>query len=334
MDPPRHTICFAMNDTLLYLSRSDVEAVGLPMPEIIDAVELMFSEKGAGRTEMPPKPGIHPTADGFIHAMPAYVPSVPAAGLKWVSAYPQNKARGLPYVSGLIVTNDPETGLPTAVLDCTWVTAMRTAAASAVAARHLARPDSRTLGIVGCGVQGRSHLEAMSCVFELETVRAYDHHRSAAEQYAAEMQDRFGIPIDVVESAEAAVRELDLVVTGGPILKEPKPTIQAGWLSPGSFASPLDFDSYWTGAALAEIDRFATDDLAQFEYYRGVGYLQSAPTPYADLGQIVVGQTAGRQSATERTMSMNLGIALADVVTAARIVERALEVGVGVRMPL
>jgi ornithine cyclodeaminase/alanine dehydrogenase-like protein (mu-crystallin family) len=323
-----------MENTVLYLSRADVEAVGLTMAEIISAVDSMFGEKGAGRTEMPPKPGIHPTDDGFIHAMPAYVPAAGAAGLKWVSAYPENKARGLPYVSGLIVMNDPSSGIPTAVLDCTWVTAMRTAAASAVAARYLARPDSRSLGVVGCGVQGRSNLEAMACLFDLEIVRAYDHRRSNTERYAAEMQDRFGIAVEVVESAEVAVRDMDLVVTGGPILKEPQPTVQAGWLAPGAFASPLDFDSYWTGEALSEINKFATDDLAQFEYYRGVGYFQATPEPYADLGQIVAGEAPGREGDNERTMSMNLGIALEDVVTAVKIVERARERGIGQTLPL
>lgn len=323
-----------MTEGLLYLSRADVEAVGLTMDEIIEAVDSMFAEKGAGRTEMPPKPGIHPSTDGFIHAMPAYVPAARAAGLKWVSAYPENKERGLPYVAGLIVMNDPDTGLPTAVMDCSWVTAMRTAAASAVAARYLARPESRSLGIIGCGVQGRSNLEAMNCLFDLEVVRAYDHRRSNTERYVAEMGERFDVPIEIVDSAEEAVRESDLVVTGGPILKDPQPTIQAGWLAEGSFASPLDFDSYWTGEALAEIDLFATDDMAQFEYYRSVGYFKNTPTPYADLGQIVSGQAAGRSESGQRTMSMNLGVALEDVVTAVRIIDRAVEQGIGTRLPL
>lgn len=321
-------------ENLLYLSRADVAAVGLTMVEIIRAVDAMFAEKGAGRTEMPPKPGIHPSGDGFIHAMPAYVPAARAAGLKWVSAYPENKTRGLPYVSGLIVMNDPQTGIPTAVMDCTWITAMRTAAASAVAARYLARPDCRSLGIIGCGVQGRTHLEAMLAMFELETVRAYDHRRSNTERYASEMKDRFGVEVEIVETAEEAVRELDLVVTGGPILKEPRPTIQAGWLAAGAFASPIDFDSYWTPEALDQLDKFATDDVDQFEYYRSVGYFQSTPTPYADLGHIVTGVVPGRQSASERTMSMNLGIALEDVVTAVRVLDRAREAGVGVELEL
>src|SRR5690349_9018442 len=108
------------------------------MKDIIDCVAKALTEKGEGRVEMPPKPGIHPEPNAFIHAMPAYVPRLGAAGMKWVAGYPQNRDRRLPYISGVIVLNDPATGLPTLICDCTWITAMRTAAATAVAARQLA----------------------------------------------------------------------------------------------------------------------------------------------------------------------------------------------------
>jgi len=105
--------------TFLYLSRADVERVNVSMRETIEALEQMFKEKGEGRVEMPPKPGIHPRQDAFIHAMPAYIPSMESAGIKWVSGYPQNKDKALPYITGLLILNDPETGIPTAVMDCT-----------------------------------------------------------------------------------------------------------------------------------------------------------------------------------------------------------------------
>ena len=323
-----------MSNTLLYLSRADVEAVALPMTRIIEAVENMFAEKGRGRTEMPPKPGIHPTSDGFIHAMPAYVPAVGAAGMKWVSAYPENKERGLPYVSGVIVMNDAVTGLPVAVLDCTWITAMRTAAATAVAARHLARPDSRVMGILGCGVQGRSNAEALACVFDLQSIVAYDHRRENTERYAEDVSAALGVEVIPVDAPQQAVAEADVVVTAGPILKDPTPAIRPGWLGEGAFACPLDFDSYWSGPALAEVDKLATDDRAQLAYYRSVGYFGETPEPYADLGEIVAGLRPGRESERERTMSVNLGLALEDVVTAGPIVEQAKARGIGVELPL
>ena len=115
------------SNQLLYLSQAEVAAVGLSMAEIIAAVETAFNEKGNGRVEMPPKPGIHPGGgDNFIHAMPAYIPGLQSAGVKWVSGFPDNPKQGLPYITGLLIYNDVATGLPLAVMDCVWITAMRT----------------------------------------------------------------------------------------------------------------------------------------------------------------------------------------------------------------
>ncbi|MBW1748058.1 MAG: hypothetical protein JRJ34_06540 [Deltaproteobacteria bacterium] len=143
---------------LLYLSQKDVVSVGLTMTEIIETLEVAFREKGRGNTEMPPKPGIHPGGeDNFIHAMPAYIPALNAAGVKWVSGFPGNQKKGLPYITGLLILNDPETGIPISVMDCVWITAVRTGAATALSARHLARPESSVVGVLGCGVQGRTN---------------------------------------------------------------------------------------------------------------------------------------------------------------------------------
>lgn len=304
------------------------------MPEIIEALEQMFREKGNGKVEMPPKPGIHTQADSFIHAMPAFIPSLDSAGMKWVSGYPANQAKGLPYITGLLILNDPHTGIPVCVMDCAWITAKRTGAATAVAAKHLARKESSTLGIIACGVQGRSNLEALSCVFALKSVKAYDLHREVAEKFAAEMSRSLSVKIDVVNRPEEAVTGLDLVVTSGPILKHPTPVIDHGWLSEGAFACPLDFDSYWKGAAFREADKIATDDLQQLEFYRHEGYFGETPVPYADLGEIVAGKKPGRERASERIIAVNLGIALSDMAVAIRVYQRARERNIGTVLPL
>jgi ornithine cyclodeaminase/alanine dehydrogenase-like protein (mu-crystallin family) len=222
---------------LLYLSRADVEAVGLDMPTIIHQLEAAFQEKGSGRVEMPPKPGIHTRPDAFIHAMPAYIPSLHSAGLKWVSGYPENQMRGLPYISGLLILNDDDTGLPYAVMDCTWITAYRTGAASGVAAKYLARPDSQVVGILACGVQGRTNLEALAVLFPVTRVYAYDINPEVQKLYVGEMSVKLGLEVIGADNPEQAVVGSDLVVTSGPILKHPSPTIQKDWLKPGAFAS-------------------------------------------------------------------------------------------------
>src|SRR5512146_3377067 len=240
---------------VLYLSRANVESVDLSMKEIIDLLEKAFLEKGNGRVEMPPKPGIHTMPDAFIHAMPAYIPSMKSAGIKWVSGYPENFKRGLPYISGLLMLNDMETGIPYAVMDCTWITAYRTGAATALAARYLARPESETAAIMACGVQGRTNLEALACIFKLKRVYAYDILPEAQARYVEEMSRKLDLEIVAVKQPREAGEKADLIVTAGPILKHPKPTIEKDWIRPGTFASAVDFDSYFTGAAMAQMDR-------------------------------------------------------------------------------
>src|SRR4030066_1923807 len=162
------------NHKILYLSQADVTKVNLDMATVINLLETAFREKGAGKVEMPPKPGIHTMPDAFIHAMPAFIPALKSAGIKWVSGYPENYKRELPYITGLLILNDVETGLPYAVMDCTWITAYRTGAASALSAKYLANPGSQVVGILACGVQGRTNLEALSCLFKINKVFAYD----------------------------------------------------------------------------------------------------------------------------------------------------------------
>ena len=319
---------------LLYLSRADVESVALDMRTIISLLEAAFREKGQGRVEMPPKPGIHTQPDAFIHAMPAYIPSLRSAGLKWVSGYPDNMKRSLPYITGLLILNDVETGVPYAVMDCTWITAYRTGAASALSARYLARPDSEVAGILACGVQGRTNLEALAALFPIQRVYAYDIAPGVQHRYVDEMKARLGLDVVGVDEPRKAVVESDLVVTSGPILKRPTPTIEKDWLRPGSFASAVDFDSYWTPEALAQFDKLSTDDHAQFQYYKSAGYFGNTPEPYADLGEIVAGLKPGRQRNDERTMAMNLGLALDDMAVAPEIYRRAKERGIGTWLPL
>jgi len=254
--------------------------------------------------------------------------------MKWVSGYPQNTARGLPYISGLIVLNDPETGIPSAVMDCTWITAHRTGAATALAARFLARPESRTVGILACGVQGRANLLALSALFPIARVLAYDVDPRVQERYVREMSSALGIDVVGVASPRDAVTTSDIVVTSGPILRHPEPTIDAGWLPPGGFASAVDFDSYWTGRALREFDLIATDDRAQFEYYRRAGYFSDTPDPHVALEDLVAGTHAGRTRDDQRTLAVNLGLALEDVIVAQEVYRRARARGIGTRLPL
>jgi len=323
------------DNQLLYLSRADVEAVGVTMSEIIEALQSVFKEKGEGRTEMPPKPGIHPgPADSFIHAMPAYIPALQSAGVKWVSGFPDNQKKGLPYITGLLIFNDAGTGLPLAVMDCVWITAMRTGAATALSAKYLARPDASVVGVLGCGVQGRTNVEALNVLFPLQRVMAFDSDKEVVRNYAKEIGQRFDLEVVPVDTPREAVTGCDMVVTAGPILKKPHATIQPGWMDEGAFASLVDFDSYWHPGAMMEASKFCTDDTAQMLHYRTMGYFQNIPEIHADLGELATGRKQGRETPGERTIAANLGLALDDMAVAPLLYKRAVERKIGVFLPL
>ncbi len=326
--------------TILYLSRADVEAARLPMREIIERLEVAFREKGHGRAEMPPKPGIHPGPhgnDNFIHAMPAYIGALGAAGVKWVSGFPGNDKRGLPYISGLLILNDAETGLPKAVMDATWITAMRTGAATAVATRYLARPDAAAFAILGCGVQGRTNLEAVAAVLpSLKEVRAFDIHPDRVQRYCEEMGTVHPrVRFKAAASPREAVEGADVIVTAGPIRTRPTPSIPPDWLGKGALGVSLDYDSYWMPEAVAAADRFYTDDTVQILATRKEGvYFQRIPEVFADLGEVVAGLKPGRLNPGERLFCMTLGLALEDMAIAPLVLAQATAAGLGTRLPL
>jgi len=322
---------------LLYLSRANVESAGVTMTEVIDAVTLALREKGEGRVELPPKPGIHTRPDAFIHAMPAFVPAANAAGLKWIAGYPENLGRyGLPYITGLLILNDVETGIPLAVMDATWITAARTGAVSGLSARLLARPGSRVLAVFGCGVQARTNLEALALTIPgLAEVRGYDIVGPNRQRFISEGTARYpGLRFVAAETPQAAADGADILVTAGPILKHPSPTLRAEWLREGILGLPVDFDSYWQPQALQLCERYYVDDCAQYRYYQGQGYFAGAPEVQGDLGDLLTGKVPGRGSDRERIVAMNLGLAIEDVVTARLVYDRALERGLGEALEL
>jgi ornithine cyclodeaminase/alanine dehydrogenase len=204
-----------------------------------------------------------------------------------------------------------------------------------VAAKYLANNDSRTLAILGCGVQGRSSLEAlMSVCKNLKEVKAYDINEENLQRYIGEVTVKYGLKVVSTSNPRRAVESSDIVVTAGPILKLPNPVIESSWLKEGSFSCPLDFDSYWTPEAIRSMDRVYTDDKDQPAYYKKRGYFSDMPEVYADLGEVIGGSKVGRLKHSERLLSMNLGLAIEDMATATLIYEEATKKGIGVRLPL
>jgi alanine dehydrogenase len=307
--------------TLLHLSRDEVRDLLPPAQEQLDIVERTYLALAAGRVELPPKPGIHPRKDSFIHAMPAYLVDDDVAALKWIAGYPENKAHGLPYISGLIVLNDAETGLPVAVMDGAEITAARTAAASGVCVRRWAPQGWQKAAILGCGEQGRFHAAVLTTLNPALQIHAYDPHPERIQQLDG--------PVDAAGGPREAVTGADVVVSAGPIVENPEPPITRDWLGDSFLALPIDFDFYFSAEAIESCDLFLVDDVVQFEYYRGLGHFADWPAPAKSVGEALTDGVRG-----ERVACVNLGVGALDAAFASRVLAAARERGIGRELPL
>jgi ornithine cyclodeaminase/alanine dehydrogenase len=301
--------------------REEVTGLLPPLPDQLDLVEQTYVAVGAGRVELPPKPGIHPRPDSFIHAMPAYLRDEDVAVLKWIAGYPANKDRGLPYVNGLILLSDPETGVPIAVMDGAEITAARTAAASGVCIRRWAPAAWNQAAILGCGEQGRFHARLLRELNPSVRIRAYDPH---VERIAA-----LGESVVAAASPREAVEGADVVVSAGPILEKPPSPLAADWLDGSWLALPIDFDFYFQAETIASADLFAVDDVGQFEYYRSLGYFRGWPEPGASVGEAL-----SRAETPARVACANLGIGALDAAFAKQVYDAACASGAGMLLPL
>jgi ornithine cyclodeaminase/alanine dehydrogenase-like protein (mu-crystallin family) len=280
--------------------------------ERIDLVEATYLSLARGDVEMPPKIGVHPRPDSFLHAMPAYLREGDAVALKWVSGFPANPARGLPFISGVIVVNDADTGLPIALIDAAEITAARTAAASGVCIRAWAPSGWTRAAILGCGEQARYHVEILRHLQPKLEIAGYD---PVPERVTAMAPDAV-----VATSPEEAVADADVVITAGPIVDDPSSPLAPEWLRPDTWLLlPIDFDFYVSAAAASEADLFVSDDLEQFEAYRQQGHFAEWPAPGASVGAAIAEQRAGR-----RVLACNLGVAALDVAFALAVIRAAV----------
>ena len=307
--------------SLLYLTREDVEGLLPSISDQLDLVEETYRAVGAGRVELPPKPGIHPRPDSFIHAMPAYLRDDDVAALKWVAGYPANKERGLPYITGLIVLNDAETGVPAAIMDGAEITAARTAAASGVCIRRFAPEGWRSAAVLGAGEQGRFHAEVLRQLNPDVAIEAWDPHPERIASLGGRVETAPG-PREAVEGAE-------VVVTAGPIIEDPESPLTPDWLGDRSLGLPIDFDFYFSAGAVEAAELFLVDDIGQFEYYRSLGHFKGWPEPAGSVGEALF-----RDGTPARVVCCNLGIGALDAAFAARVLAAARDRGTGTELPL
>lgn len=320
---------------VLVLSFKEIEAMNIPVSEVMKVVERGFTLKGEEKMEMPAKIGIHPRKDCFIHAMPCYVGGdVDAAGIKWVAGYPINQTKGLPYITGIMCLNESETGFAKAVMDANWITAWRTGAATGICAKHMANPDSGTIAIIGLGVQGRTNTMALAeALPKLKTVKAYDPFEAQIAKYINLVKpDLKGIDIVTCKSVEETVNGADIVVTCTPIVADPDRFVRSEWLKEDVLAVAVDYDSAFDADVMSGATAFVCDDMNQYLWTQehGIYFQKGYPKEsqiFADMGHLCAGKKKVNRKG--RRGAVLMGIASHDVMTANLIYAKAKSMGKG-----
>jgi len=326
---------------VIVLSAADVERL-LPMGECIDLMSEALATLARGDAVVPLRTMMQPPdGRGLLGLMPGYISGPePAFGFKAVTVFPGNAALGIETHQGAVALLDPDTGRLTALMDGSTVTAIRTAAVSALSARHLARADASELAIIGAGTQARRSLEALICVRSLRAVRVWNRTRERAEELQAEASPHYGFPIAVMDSAAEAVRGADIVVTATHAIE---PVLEAGWLARGAHVVAVggrppdgrELDTATVAAARLYVDR-RESALNEGGDVR-IPIREGAITPehiVAELGEVVAGMTPGRGSDGELTVFKSYGISVEDLAAAAHVVGGAIAGGVGARVEL
>lgn len=322
---------------MLYLTDREVASLGITMEEIVDLLEATFVEKSHGRYEMPPKIGVHTQPNDFIHAMPSWIPALDSVGIKWVSGYTKNAGKGLPYITGVLVLNCTKTGVPIAIMNCSWISSMRTGGVTGLAARHLANKDSKTVAVISNGLHARRNLQGIMAVCkDIKKVYAYDINIDASHRYVEDMKKEFDVEYIVVTDPKDAIVDADIITSSGPfILDRDISFIEKDWLKSGVTCLPIDNDIFYTKPAIQEgIDKFYTDDSGQFQkFLEDKAVLRINKTP-AELCDVITGKTEGRKNAQERIFSCNIGMSLDDITVAAEVYKRAVEKKIGTILEL
>jgi ornithine cyclodeaminase/alanine dehydrogenase-like protein (mu-crystallin family) len=307
----------------------------LPMQDCIALMAKTMIAVSEGRVVLPLRSVMPMPEIGMLGNMPGYIADPPCFGVKLVSLMPRNKPPEHSSHLGLVLLFEPEHGCPVALVDAAEITAIRTAAASGLATRLLARPDACDLALLGAGEQAQSHLEAMLCVRRLERIRVWARDSAKARRFAAAEGAKHRVTIETAASVEDAVKDADIVCT---LTKAREPILEGGWIAAGchlnvvgsSIATAAEIDT----AAVARARFFV--DCRNSTVHEGGEYLRAleagAISPehiLAEIGEVANGSKPGRLAADDVTLYKSLGIAPQDLASTHFVLERARAAGVG-----
>jgi alanine dehydrogenase len=326
---------------MLILNRLQVEAL-LDVDALIDALAAAMADLSAGRASVPDRvAALVPEHEGFLAAMPGFVPSAKVLMSKLVSLFPHNARAGLPTHQAVIVAFDPDTGQPVALLDGTAITAIRTGACSALSARLLARPDADVLAILGTGVQARSHTRAMCRVMPIRQIRVAGRDYAKAAALAAELSDTLQTDAQAVETYREALQGAGIACA---TTHAAEPVIRRSWLTAGVHVTSVGYGGREIDdatvadalvcvesrrAALAPFPSGSNDLLMPIR--DGV---ITADHVHAELGELVAGIKPGRNSPDQITLYKSVGVAVQDAAAAALVLMAAHKDGIGEEIAL
>lgn len=311
---------------VMILTRQEIAGL-LDIKETLEAAERAFKLQAQGKTIMPSKTYLDlPEYKGDFRAMPAYVDQ--SAGCKWVCAYPNNPAQGLPTVMALIILCDSYTGSPLAIMDGTYITSMRTGAAGGVAVKYLARRDSSSIGLIGAGEQAKTQLLAISKVLpRIEEVKVYDVRKNISLNYARDMEKKLSANIHPVATVEEAA-DADIVVTTTP---SKEPIVKRQHIKPGTHINAIGADAQGKqelDASLLSIAKIVVDDIEQASHSGEINVplsqgLFKTGQIHGTLGQVIDGKKKGRENEEEITIFDSTGIAVLDIICAKLAYQKA-----------
>jgi alanine dehydrogenase len=311
------------------------------MREAVAVMKNAFAQLSQRQADLPLRVALRVARhSGVTLFMPAYLSGQDQMGIKIVSVFDENPARGLPLIHALVIVINPVTGEPVALMDGTHLTALRTGAASGAATDLLARPEARCVAILGAGVQGRSQMDAICAVRPVEEAWVYDVNRNQAEAFAAEMSDRLSIAVSVADDASIAVGNADVICTA---TTSHIPVFKDSDLRPGAHINAV-------GAYTPEMQEIPAETVQRAKIvvdHRTASMAEAGDLViplqqglirktdiYAELGEIATGTFAGRLAQDEITLFKSVGIAVQDVAAASAVLEAAERLNLGIEIEL
>lgn len=304
----------------LYLSRKTLDTLDISAAEVVETIESLIRDRAQSRAWSAPKAAFTAPDGRYMMATLSAADHPPLLAVKALVLNPRNPGRGLDAINSTVILLSSNTGLPIAVMDGNWVTAVRTAGLSAVAATRMARADSSTVAFIGCGVQAHSHMRAFSELFPLKEMRAFGRGTVNRDKLC-ESAEKLGITAVASNTAEDAIHDADIVITSVTLSAELEAFLDAQWLKPGAFVSSTDLAIPWIPKGMAAFERVVIDDLEQES---------NMPSPLVDpdlvtgdLFDLVTGAVVGRATNAERTAFVFRGLAMGDLALASLGYEKA-----------